>query len=200
MADKEVDALIRTRSSQIAAQCSAIPRPQKLELVISFYHPSKALKNDAPTASKDDQRIEAKGSAAAEIPAGEKASGMASTAAHAASSLRAWASPKNYQYGWLAQAFSGGAGQPAGTFIPTTANAAATETSTQGEDAENTFERWTVTFVLSRTAEQGKVRNGLKEFIDAVLEFVGDNKAHLPAMTSTEVQSYPVTIVARAVT
>lgn len=108
-----------------------------------------------------------------------------------ASSLRAWASPRSYQYGWLAHAFSSGAGQASGAFIPP-------KVADEGRrEEEEAFEKWSVTFNV-RVKEKVEMKSELGRFVGEVLEWVGENKAHLPAISAAGLCPYPFRIAVLA--
>lgn len=180
VSDAEVDALVRARAAQLVALLSTQPSSRRAELVVWFLKPGSTS-----TVAKGGEGKEV------EMQEGERRNSMV----QAASSLRAWASPRNYQYGWLAQAFSGGAGQAAGTFLPASTPAEKDEL----EDIENqAFEKWTISFHLSaEEGVKGGVEAEMRAFGEKVLRFVEENKAHLPAITSAELCTFPMRVAVR---
>ena len=165
-----MDVLIRQRSSQLLSLLQSLPPPAQLQVVVYFLPPSSKPPAPTPHAQPKPDTV-------------DKTSGLT----HAASSLRAWASPRNYPYGWLAQAFSSGAGQPSGTFI------APAEPYLDKE----AFETWSISFSIASGAES--IQAELGGFVEQTLGFVGENKAHLPPITSGEVCTFPMRILVKAI-
>lgn len=195
-----MDLLIRTRAKQLVAllDLSSNSGSNKVELIVHFSAATPSLPTTAAGKAAEDSKP-----GGARV--GDKASSMVHTAAHAASSLRAWASPRSYQYGWLAQAFSGGAGQPSGTFIPPRSpDAPMTQEKQDMAQTENeAFETWAITFQLrarrEQDAQRASVSADMERFVQRVLLFVEKNKSHLPPITSADLSPYPMRIVVRPV-
>ncbi|KAJ9477817.1 Autophagy-related protein 101 [Pseudozyma hubeiensis] len=190
IADVQVDQLIRHRASQLTSLSAST---KSVSLTIYFLHPSSKIPSAIQSSSKSTA---ATNEPTSDSGAGDQPSGMINTATHAASSLRSWASSRNYQYGWLAHAFSSGAGQPSGTFVP---SPPAVQDSEGLEDLHReAFERWEIVF---EKAQDGDGRDGMKEelevFVGRVLGFVGANKSHLPGTASAELCPFPMQIVVR---
>lgn len=188
-----MDQLIQQRAAQLVALAST---SKTITLVVYFLHPSSRIAGaiqpgNKPTLANDPIRT---ASGASDKPS------MVHTATHAASSLRAWASPRNYQYGWLAHAFSSGAGQPSGPFVNPSSDARDHVVQAELSDLEaDAFERWSITFELNSGDKQTEgIKRQLATFVQHVLEFAGENKAHLPASASADLCPYPMQVVARA--
>lgn len=199
--EADIDQLVQDKALLACHQMHA-SASTRIEVVVFFLHLNVGLdeKIGGPTPS-------------AYSPS---SAGMAMTAANAASSLRAWASPRNYPYSWLAHAFSGGAGQAGGgSSIPTQSKDDATQASPLPAQEEYTalqataFEQWTITFNLvthniiapqtdpSRVASQEMTAQSLSSFLDKLLFFVEQNKNHLPAITSADLCPFPLRILVR---
>ncbi|CBQ73723.1 conserved hypothetical protein [Sporisorium reilianum SRZ2] len=176
IADAQVDALLARRAAQLHAACTAA---NKACLTIHFLPPTSKLASALDTQTTEASR---------------PGSSAATTATTTAASLRAWASPRSYPYGWLAHAFSSGAGQPSSTFVPAPVHDDAAAHAAL-VDAE-AFETWTVTFEVQR-AGQVRVREELGGFVDEAVRFVERNKTHLPAITSGELCTYPMHVFVR---
>lgn len=190
VADIETDTLLRAHSAQLASLFSSSPNVNQVELVLSFFSPSKPSQKSP---AQEPNPIPAAGGR-------ERANSVVNTAALAASSLKAWASPKAYQYGWLAQAFSGGAGQPGHAFLTTPGSDR--NTGEEAKEDRAPFETWTVTFALPNSKgneEERAMGEEMRAFVGNVLQFVGQQKAHLPPVGGAEIRCYPFRIAARAV-
>ncbi|TKY85405.1 hypothetical protein EX895_005567, partial [Sporisorium graminicola] len=190
IADPQVDELLAQRALQLVA---AFALSGRATLAVYFLPPSSksssSIKADAATTTSLTEPSSNSTSTSSK-------QGVVHTAAHAASSLRAWASPRNYPYGWLAQAFSSGAGQPSGTFVPPSASSPAQVQDELAHIEAEAFERWHITFELK---QRGVVKKELARFVESVVGFVERNKAHLPAIPSADLCPYPMHIFVRAV-
>ncbi|SPO26796.1 uncharacterized protein UTRI_04108_B [Ustilago trichophora] len=188
IADAEIDQLLQQRSSQLFALLSTSPVPKTaVEIVVYFLRPSSS-KPSSSTARSETKVHDTT------TPSDSKA---ATEKASAASSLRAWASPRNYQYAWLAQAFSSGAGQAA-AIPPSTP-----ETALHEDMEADAIERWNIVFNLlgtdASTSQRTGVKQGMAHFTDKVVQFVQANKAHLPPFSGAELITFPFRIVVKAV-
>ncbi|SPO26519.1 uncharacterized protein UTRI_04108 [Ustilago trichophora] len=191
IADTEIDQLLQQRSTQLFALLSTSPAPKSaVEIVIYFLRPSSS-KPSSPSAARSETKIQDTAT-----QTNSKTAARTETPPSGASSLRAWASSRNLQYAWLAQAFSSGAGQAA-AILPSTP-----ETALHEDLEAEAFERWNVVFNLLGTDVLASKRIGLKQgmahFVDKVLQFVQANKAHLPPFSGAELVTFPVRIVVRA--
>lgn len=205
MGEAEIDLLVQDKALLASHQAQSSASGQVV-IIVLFLHPSVG----------PDSKI------GGSSPAGTGSSpaGMATTAANAASSLRAWASPRNYPYSWLAQAFSGGAGQAGGgSTVPATSppnarspSAEPADTAAQEEYAAlsaNAFERWSITFTLAGQTDVAPQRDtsgptarertaeSLALFMDRLLTFVEQKKNHIPAITSADLCPFPLRILLR---
>lgn len=201
--EAEVDQLVQDKALLACHQLQT-SATDRVELVVLFLHPSAGL----------DSKIGGSSPAAASA----SASGMATTAANAASSLRAWASPRNYPYSWLAHAFSGGAGQAGGgsTVPPVspsharTASADVSDIAAQEEYAAlsaKAFEQWSICFILApqsvasheltRPSTRELTAYSMARFMDKLLTFVEQRKSHIPAITSADLCPFPLRILIR---
>lgn len=193
IADAQLDQLIRQRTTQLMATTTST---KTASLTVYLLHPSSQIPSAMQSGRKDAPAP--KNTTSKDVT--DRALGVVHTATHAASSLRAWASPRNYQYGWLAHAFSSGAGQPSGASVacqPVQAQDDLVQADFASLD-EEAFERWTITFELKQSGGDAEsMERELAGFVDQVLRFVGNNKAHLPGVTSAQLCPYPVQVVVR---
>ena len=164
-----IDTLIKQRSAQFVSLLTTSTAATRLELVVFFLTPSSK-----PTTTPRNETT-------------PTSTDKPSTVAQAAGSLRAWAaSTRNYQYGWLAQAFSSGVGQPVGTYVPPQTQEVG---ELEGVERE-AFEKWSITFEIGKhgkdggEGEKGGVKREMESFVEKVLAFVEGEKEHLPAIQS----------------
>lgn len=171
--------MLQTYAADLAALASANPAPNGVELRVEF---------SLPLSKRTLSGVESRANTS--TSAGGGAGGIANTAA---ASIRAWASPRNYQYGWLATAFSGGAGQPSHPYD-------SPSSCVEQEEQSEVFESWTFTFCTpNRDEGLAGAQTALAQTSNKILTWIGEHNSHLPSAPSADLTPYPIRIFVRAI-
>ncbi|EPQ26933.1 uncharacterized protein PFL1_05567 [Pseudozyma flocculosa PF-1] len=215
--EAEIERMVEDQTAAFCRQVEA-KACKRVDLFVYLLHPATAGQRQ-PTSTA--------GQSTAADPADQQrqeahASSSSSPVSAASKSLKSWATSKTmsgYPYTWLAHAFSGGSGQAAEAGAETAradgdGYATAKHQHQQQDAAERekmrlerqSFETWRIRFeVVSARSERERLRlqsttaGQMAEFLDSLLVFVDEKKAHIPAIISADLCPFPIEIQSVAI-
>ncbi|KAN0065165.1 hypothetical protein ACQY0O_001662 [Thecaphora frezii] len=210
--ESEIDRMVEENAASFCQQIES-RSSKRGDLLVFLLNPASTGQRTAANHTTSSSSS----SEAAPKSTAEESHTPSSPVSAASKSLKSWASSKTmsgYPYSWLAQAFSGGVGQVGGSHVPQSeledakaASAAAAKQKQEQAEKERlrlerqSFETWRIRFdVVTARSERERIRlqsttaMGMADFLDSLLQFVDEKKAHIPAIISADLCPFPIEI------